>query len=76
MLSRVSSSVRRSVLRPSSSRLVAAAASRNYVQPSGADRASVVDVPSSYQDDAFFAPRQGEQPNAFSDPQNLNIIVR
>ncbi|KAI0811008.1 cysteine desulfurase NFS1 [Irpex lacteus] len=58
MLSRVSSSVRRSVLRPSSSRLVVAAAKRNYVQPSGADRASVVDVPSSYQDDAFFTPRQ------------------
>ncbi|KAI0093899.1 cysteine desulfurase NFS1 [Irpex rosettiformis] len=58
MLSRVSSSVRRSTSRSASARLIVAAARRNYVQPSGADRASVVDVPSSYQDDAFFTPRQ------------------
>ncbi|KAH9483958.1 Cysteine desulfurase, mitochondrial [Psilocybe cubensis] len=31
---------------------------RTFVQPSGADRASVVDVPSTYQDDNHFAPRQ------------------
>lgn len=30
---------------------------RSFVQPSGADRASVVDVPSTYQDEAHFTPR-------------------
>jgi len=43
--------------------LVRAAASsaprRTLVQPSGADRASVVDVPSTYQDDNLFSPRPG-----------------
>jgi cysteine desulfurase len=34
-------------------------AKRTYVQPSGADRASVVDVPSAYQDESHFAPRAG-----------------
>ncbi|KAI0690585.1 pyridoxal phosphate-dependent transferase [Cytidiella melzeri] len=58
MLSRVSSGVRRTVSRPSSARLLVAAARRTYVQPSGADRASVVDVPSTYQDDAYFTPRE------------------
>jgi hypothetical protein len=32
---------------------------RSFVQPSGADRASVVDVPSTYQDEAHFTPRAG-----------------
>jgi len=32
---------------------------RTLVQPSGADRASVVDVPSTYQDDNLFSPRPG-----------------
>ena len=35
------------------------AAKRTYVQPSGADRASVVDIPSAYQDESHFAPRAG-----------------
>jgi hypothetical protein len=34
-------------------------ARRAYVQPSGADRASVVVVPSAYQDESHFAPRAG-----------------
>lgn len=32
---------------------------RGFVQPSGADRASVVDLPSTYQHDGHFAPRSG-----------------
>ena len=36
-----------------------ASSKRTYVQPSGADRASVVDVPSAYQDESHFAPRAG-----------------
>lgn len=59
MLSRVSSSVRRAAFRPSSLRAATLTARRTYVQPSGADRASIVDVPSTYQEDAFFAPREG-----------------
>jgi cysteine desulfurase len=35
------------------------AAKRTYVQPSGADRASIVDIPSTYQDESHFAPRAG-----------------
>ncbi|KAI0345297.1 cysteine desulfurase NFS1 [Trametopsis cervina] len=58
MLSRVSSSVRRAAFRPSSLRAATLTARRTYVQPSGADRASIVDVPSTYQEDAFFAPRE------------------
>ena len=38
-----------------------AGTSRSFVQPSGADRANVVDVPSNYPDDNHFAPRQGIQ---------------
>ena len=36
------------------------ASRRTYVQPSGADRASVVDVPSAFQDESHFTPRTGE----------------
>jgi hypothetical protein len=32
---------------------------RAFVQPSGADRASLVDVPSTYQDEGHFTPRPG-----------------
>jgi hypothetical protein len=32
---------------------------RAFVQPSGADRASLVDVPSTYQDESHFTPRPG-----------------
>jgi hypothetical protein len=32
---------------------------RAFVQPSVADRARVVDVPSTYQDDGHFTPRSG-----------------
>lgn len=33
---------------------------RAFVQPSGADRASIVDVPSTYQEDGHFTPRPGK----------------
>jgi hypothetical protein len=33
---------------------------RAFVQPSGADRASLVDVPSTYQDENHFTPRPGK----------------
>ena len=60
MLSRVSASVaRNAALRPHVAKSVVAQARRTYVQPSGADRASVVDVPSAYQEDAFLSPRSG-----------------
>ncbi|KDQ61108.1 hypothetical protein JAAARDRAFT_32108 [Jaapia argillacea MUCL 33604] len=56
MLSRLSgNSVRRAALRASSKS--AKGARRAFVQPSGADRASVVDVPANYQDDNLFTPR-------------------
>lgn len=64
MLSRVSTrsgkALSRSALRSTASRVVVKDVRRSFVQPSGADRASVVDVPSSYQEDTAFAPRVGE----------------
>ncbi|EPS99023.1 hypothetical protein FOMPIDRAFT_1024412 [Fomitopsis schrenkii] len=61
MFSRVSSqagrAVSRSALRTSVSRVTAKNARRTYVQPSGADRASVVEVPSSYEGEDHFTPR-------------------
>ncbi|RXW22331.1 hypothetical protein EST38_g3532 [Candolleomyces aberdarensis] len=53
MLSRVS----RSVARRSSIARTLCAPRRGFVQPSGADRASVVDVPSTYQEETHFVPR-------------------
>ena len=65
MLSRVSTksgkALCRSALRSAVSRVATKDARRAFVQPSGADRASVVDVPSSYQEDTAFAPRVGEE---------------
>ncbi|OSX65600.1 hypothetical protein POSPLADRAFT_1065307 [Postia placenta MAD-698-R-SB12] len=61
MLSRVSSqaskAVSRSALRTSTARVAVKSARRTLVQPSGADRASVVEVPSSYEGDEHFSPR-------------------
>jgi len=58
MLSRLSgNALKRTAIKNSATRCVAGA-SRTFVQPSGADRASIIDVPSSYQDDNHFAPRQ------------------
>ncbi|TBU35663.1 cysteine desulfurase NFS1 [Dichomitus squalens] len=61
MLSRLSTksgkALCRSALRSSTTRVVVKDARRSFVQPSGADRASVVDVPSAYQEDTAFAPR-------------------
>lgn len=62
-LSRVSRSLiaRRAALRkPHHLPTLAHVSRRTYVQPSGADRASVVDVPSAFQDESHFAPRTGE----------------
>jgi len=54
MLSRISRTVpKRSVV----SSLSHVNRGRTFVQPSGADRASVVDVPSTYQEDHHFTPR-------------------
>ncbi|KAF9566316.1 cysteine desulfurase [Agrocybe pediades] len=50
MLSRISRAV------PKKSLIASASRCRTFVQPSGADRASVVDVPSTYQDDNHFSP--------------------
>ena len=64
MLARLSTrsgrALSRAALRSSVSRVVTRDARRTFVQPSGADRASVVDVPSSYQEDTAFSPRVGE----------------
>ncbi|KZT02301.1 cysteine desulfurase NFS1 [Laetiporus sulphureus 93-53] len=61
MLSRVSSQASRSIPRNALRTNVATVALRNarrtLVQPSGADRASVVDVPSTYEGDEHFTPR-------------------
>jgi cysteine desulfurase len=57
MLSRLSQTTFRRI--SSRSPAAVAAARRGLVQPSGADRANVVDVPSSYQDDGHFTPRSG-----------------
>ncbi|KAI0647369.1 cysteine desulfurase NFS1 [Trametes meyenii] len=61
MFSRVSTrsgkALSRSALRSAVGRVAVKDARRAFVQPSGADRASVVDVPSSYQEDTAFAPR-------------------
>ncbi|KAH9945840.1 cysteine desulfurase NFS1 [Epithele typhae] len=61
MLTRVSTksgrALCRSAIRSSAARVSVKDAHRSFVQPSGADRASVVDVPSSYQEDTAFSPR-------------------
>jgi cysteine desulfurase len=61
LTSRVSRTLitRRAALRKSHLTSVLTSAKRTYVQPSGADRASVVDIPSTYQDESHFAPRAG-----------------
>ncbi|KAI0317466.1 cysteine desulfurase NFS1 [Amylostereum chailletii] len=57
MFSRTSRNVlrRTAIRRPQP--VEAVIAKRTYVQPSAAGRASVVDVPSTYEDDAHFSPR-------------------
>ncbi|EIN07097.1 cysteine desulfurase NFS1 [Punctularia strigosozonata HHB-11173 SS5] len=58
MLSSVSrSTFGRTSIRTAARRAAAKEARRSFVQPSNADRASVVDVPSIYQDDNLFSPR-------------------
>ncbi|KIJ69170.1 hypothetical protein HYDPIDRAFT_105752 [Hydnomerulius pinastri MD-312] len=57
MLSRVSASTTAKAALRNSARRAIVGARRGFVQPSGADRASVVDVPPSYQDEGHFTPR-------------------
>ncbi|KAI0053910.1 cysteine desulfurase NFS1 [Auriscalpium vulgare] len=58
MLSRASRSLARRASRARPNLLPPIVASqRSYVQPSGADRASVVDIPATYHDDNHFTPR-------------------
>lgn len=59
MLSRISKNAAR---RSFAKSLAGASSRRAFVQPSGADRASVVDVPATYQDDNHFTPRPGDFP--------------
>lgn len=60
MLSRVSTRSGKALSRSALRSVAFKDVRRSFVQPSGADRASVVDVPSSYQEDTAFAPRVGE----------------
>ena len=64
MLSRLSQNVFRRVRALKASASTPTAAARGFVQPSGADRASVVDVPSTYQDESHFSPRSGRHTDA------------
>ena len=77
MFSRVSSqagrAVSRSVLRTPASRAALKNARRTYVQPSSADRASVVEVPSSYEGEDHFAPRAGELAS-LTETNNLRLL--
>jgi cysteine desulfurase len=62
MLSRVSrTAVCRTAAKPNNAKPLLAGARRGLVQPSAADRASVVDLPSTYQDESHFTPRSGTQ---------------
>lgn len=68
MLSRISSNaVRRAAF---TTQKLAPLQARAFVQPSGADRASVVDVPQAYQEDGVFTPRAGSH-----DPPNVIISI-
>ena len=79
MFSRVSTksgkALCRSALRSAVSRATIKDARRSFVQPSGADRASVVDVPSSYQEDTAFSPRVGQCTLHESRPVNKADLV-
>jgi cysteine desulfurase len=59
MLSRLPHNVFRRVPVVKASTSSSIVAHRGFVQPSGADRASVVDIPSTYQDEGYFSPRSG-----------------
>ena len=80
MFSRVSSqagrAVSRNALRTSVSRSAVKSPRRTYVQPSGADRASVVEVPSSYEGEDHFTPRAGELafPVRANEQSSLSVI--
>ncbi|KAJ7024315.1 pyridoxal phosphate-dependent transferase [Mycena alexandri] len=59
MLSRISRTAvcRTSAKTKAHAKVLGGGARRGLVQPSGADRASVVDLPSTYQDESHFTPR-------------------
>lgn len=57
------SNVSRAAVRRSACGAYCCGARRTLVTPSGADRASVVDLPSTFQDDGHFTPRSGMQYN-------------
>lgn len=61
MLSRISRTAvcRTSAKTKAHAKVLGGGARRGLVQPSGADRASVVDLPSTYQDESHFTPRSG-----------------
>jgi len=48
---------------------------RSYVQPSVADRASVVDVPSTYKDDNLFTPRPGAYSSKLCLSYTFNLCI-
>lgn len=77
-MSRVSCSLitRRTALRKPHFAPALSNAKRTYVQPSGADRASVVDIPSAYQDESHFAPRAGNCPPSLTNSCSGNLFPR
>jgi cysteine desulfurase len=59
MLSRFSRYILRKNSQANYNLAKAATTRRTFVQPSGADRANVVDIPSAYQEDGHFSPQSG-----------------
>jgi len=75
MFSRFSRNVFRRVAFIKKSPSSSVVASRGFVQPSGADRASVVDVPSTYQDEGHFSPRSDMLGFKFEIPRREGSIT-
>ncbi len=71
MLSRISKNAAKQSFVKS---LSSASSRRTFVQPSGADRASVVDVPATYQDDNHFTPRPGDFSKKWEANHGLTVI--
>jgi cysteine desulfurase len=59
MLSRLSRQALRKTPQASCSAAKPLVSHRGFVQPSGAERANVVDIPSLYQEDGHFSPQSG-----------------
>ncbi|KAF9227721.1 cysteine desulfurase NFS1 [Gyrodon lividus] len=75
MLSRVSASTTQNVLLKNTVRRVILGAQRGLVQPSGADRASVVDVPPSYKE-GHFTPRPDMLGFKLETPTRENSVMQ